>query len=79
MGGTLTFRVPAHEACRVRQALSSASHCAVRRCVPHPTDTKVALWIEFDVGIQHALMDLLMACVPCGQFGRITPPAPPLH
>jgi hypothetical protein len=59
--------------------VSAARHCTVRRCVPQPTEREVVLWIDFDAGKQHAVMDLLMACVPCGQFGRSTPPVLPLH
>lgn len=69
--GTLDFRVPAQEAGRIRQALSILPRCCITRCVPHPTDREVALRITFGAGERDALMGLLMACVPCGQFGRV--------
>ena len=77
--GSLAFRIPAGDAHRVRQALTALPGCAIERCMPHPFDREVALWITFALGAQRALMDLLMACVPCGQFGRIIPAATPVH
>ncbi len=77
--GTLAFRVPAQEACRVRQALSAAPTCSIRACVPDPCAKAVALWIEFEPGTQHALMDLLMACVPSGRFGRVLTAGTTVH
>jgi hypothetical protein len=79
VAGTLAFRVPAQDACRVRRALTASPGCCIRSCVPHPRDREVALWIEYPAGAQHTLMGLLMACVPCGQFGRCAPGAGVAH
>ncbi|MDB5847803.1 MAG: hypothetical protein JWP29_1555 [Rhodoferax sp.] len=63
--------VPSLDAWPVRRALAACPGTGILRCVPLPHDHLVHLELHLPQDAVADVMHCLIACVPCGQIGRI--------
>lgn len=69
--------VASKDAWQAREALLACADTAIVRCLPRHKDARVKLEIRFPAGQGDAVIDRVLACLPCGEIGGIVACANP--